>query len=86
MGGIEIFLLNHYTVCSIPAHYRVALVTFYNYFIEHCREEKQRLESMGISTINEAMFYVEVSEFINLLEFKKIANEWYMIDYIISFV
>lgn len=32
---------------------------------------------MGISNINEAMFYVEVSAFINLPEFKKIANEWY---------
>ena len=78
MGVIETFLLDRYTVCSIPAHYRVALVTFYNYFIERCREEKQRLESMGISNINEAMFYVEVSAFINLPEFKKIANEWYL--------
>ncbi|WP_303032413.1 hypothetical protein [uncultured Duncaniella sp.] len=58
-------------------HYCVALVTFYNYFIERCKEEKQRLESMGISNINEAMFYVEVSAFINLPEFKKIANEYY---------
>lgn len=57
MGVIETFLLDRYTECSIPAHYRVALVTFYNYFIEHCREEKQRLESMGISNINEAMFF-----------------------------
>ena len=39
---------------------------------------------MGISNINEAMFYVEESAFINLPEFKKIANEWYLIDYNIS--
>ena len=65
------------SVKAVPDAYRLSLCSFYNYFIETLKREKQQMAEMGILNINEALMRIENSALTYIEKFKEHTSRWY---------
>ncbi len=65
------------SVKAVPDAYRLSLCSFYNYFVETLKREKQQMAEMGILNINEALMRIENSALTYTESFKEHTSRWY---------
>lgn len=74
---IHTFVYRASSVKAVPDAYRLSLCSFYNYFIEILKREKEHICDIGIVNINEALMRIENSALFCIPDFKEECTKWY---------
>ena len=74
---LKTFFFASSSVKSVPEAYRLSLYSFFSYFIETLKKEKQNLKVIGIENLNEALMRIENSALTYIENFKDIAYSWF---------
>lgn len=65
------------SIKAVPEAYRCSLCSFYNYYIEVLKREKESLKELGIENLNEALMRIENSALTYIENFKEQVLNWY---------
>lgn len=68
------------SIKAVPDAYRLSLCSFYNYFIEILKREKEQMFDIGIMNMNEALMRIENSALYYIPDFKEQCTRWYEED------
>lgn len=68
------------SIKAVPDAYRLSLCSFYNYFIEILKREKEQMLDTGIMNMNEALMRIENSALSYIPDFKEQCTRWYEED------
>lgn len=74
---LKTLIFDSSSVKAVPDPYRLSLYSFYSYFIEILKKEKQTMSEMGIENLNEALMRIENSALTYVDNFKEIAYTWF---------
>ena len=74
---LNTFVFGTSSIRAVPDAYRCSLCSFYNYFIEVLKREKENLSKLGIENINEALMRIENSALTYIDNFKEQILGWY---------
>ena len=74
---LKTFFFGSSSVKSVPEAYRLSLYSFFSYFIETLKREKQNLKIIGIENLNEALMRIANSALTYIENFKDIARSWF---------
>ena len=68
------------SIKAVPDAYKLSLCSFYNYFIEILKREKEQMLDTGITNMNEALMRIENSALSYIQDFKEQCTRWYEED------
>lgn len=71
------FVYRASSIKAVPDAYKLSLCSFYNYFIETLKREKEQICDIGINNINEALMRIENSALYCIPDFKEQCTKWY---------
>lgn len=71
------FVYRASSIKAVPDAYKLSLCSFYNYFIETLKREKEQICDIGINNINEALMRIENSALYCIPDFKEQCTRWY---------
>lgn len=74
---VQCFVYGASSIKAVPDAYKLSLCSFYNYFIEILRREKEQMAGMGVVNINEALMRIENSALTYIPDFKEQTARWY---------
>lgn len=74
---VHTFVYRASSIKAVPDAYKLSLCSFYNYFIETLKREKEQICDIGIKNINEALMRIENSALYCIPDFKEQCTKWY---------
>lgn len=77
---IHTYVYGTSSIKTVPDAYKLSLCSFYNYFIEILKREKEQMLDTGIMNMNEALMRIENSALTYIPDFKEQCARWYEED------
>lgn len=74
---IATYIFDMSSVNAVPEAYRLSLCSFYTYYLETLKREREKFAAMGIDNLNEALFRIESSALTYYKDFKIYTGKWY---------
>lgn len=77
---VKTYVYGTSSIKAVPDAYKLSLCSFYNYFIEILKREKEQMYDTGFMNMNEALMRIENSALSYIPDFKEQCTRWYEED------